>query len=226
MMALGLLCIPRGGASMADEQGAKSFWQTIPGLFTGLATVLTAITGLVIALNQVGYFQKSSSDRPFGTATIAQVVPRPTPIGIVREPIANRTGAGHAQDDALSGVWLNNMLSAKNGQPESRLVITRLPGGNRIIQGWGNCEPRQCDWGAAPLAIVAGDSRNDLNGRRATTKLVHVIASKNREDVNFLTLIGTGSPNTLTVRRRYEAYVNGQLTTQSERVAVYTRAQQ
>jgi hypothetical protein len=211
---------------MADEQGAKSFWQTIPGLFTGLATVLTAITGLVIALNPVGYFQKSSSERPSSTATTAQAVARATPNGIVREPIANRTGAGHAQDDALSGVWLNNMLSAKNGQPESRLVITRLPGGNRIIQGWGNCEHKQCDWGAAPLTIVAGDSRNDLNGLRATTKLVNVMPSKNREDVSFLTLIGTSSANTLTVRRRYEAYVNAQLTTQIERLAVYTRAQQ
>jgi hypothetical protein len=216
---------------MADEQGAKSFWQTIPGFMTGLATVLTAITGLVIALNQIGYFQKSSPDRPASGATAAQAlsgakvaVSGATPIAVARPPMERRPTLGRVPEDALSGIWLNNSISAKNGRPEGRLVITRLPQGTLIIQGWGNCEPKECNWGAGPLQIVTGNSRRDFNGLHATAKLIHVAPAKNREDVNYLTLNGTGLPNSLAVRRRYEAYIDGQLHTQIERIAVYSRA--
>jgi hypothetical protein len=216
---------------MAEEQGAKSFWQTIPGVLAGLATVLTAVTGLVVALNQAGFFERSPPPTPPRSASTPA---RPTsalepPVAsaarppVSREPIANPSGAVVTNDDALTGVWLNNLISSRNGQPESRLVITRLPNGTRILQGWGNCEPGQCDWGTAPLEVVAGNATTNLNGLRARTKLVHVVPSKNREDVTDLTLEGSGAPDSLMVRRKYEAYVSGQLTAQIEKVAVYTR---
>lgn len=37
----------------------KNFWQTVPGIITGIAGTLTAITGLILALNQIGFFQKN-----------------------------------------------------------------------------------------------------------------------------------------------------------------------
>jgi len=39
---------------MSDEQ--KQWWQTLPAVVGGAATLLTAITGLLIALNQMGVF--------------------------------------------------------------------------------------------------------------------------------------------------------------------------
>lgn len=39
---------------MPDEQ--KSFWATIPGIITAIATLVTAIGGFIIVLNQVGVF--------------------------------------------------------------------------------------------------------------------------------------------------------------------------
>jgi len=54
------------------EPNSKSWWSTLPGIITSIAGALTAITGLIIALNQAGCFknhdrletntQKQSSD--------------------------------------------------------------------------------------------------------------------------------------------------------------------
>lgn len=206
---------------MADD--SKSFFQTIPGVLTAMATVLTAITGLIIALNQIGFFQKSPQATPVSsTSTIAApVVTAPTPLP--RETVASGLGAGADNSNVLAGVWLNSLIDPRNGRPDSRLVIRRLPDGTHIVQGWGNCEPKECDWGVAALKIVAGDSKTDLIGLRATTKLVHVVPSKNREEVTYLTLEGTGAPNSLTVHRRFESYDNGQLASRIEKILAFTR---
>jgi hypothetical protein len=34
---------------MSGEDNKKSFWSTIPGILTGIAAVLTAIGGLIVA---------------------------------------------------------------------------------------------------------------------------------------------------------------------------------
>ena len=44
---------------MSDEK--KSFWTTLPGIFTGIAAVITASTGLYLALN---FNNKGSDDKP------------------------------------------------------------------------------------------------------------------------------------------------------------------
>jgi len=36
---------------MADEKSGTSWWQTVPGVLTGLAAIITAVTGLILALN-------------------------------------------------------------------------------------------------------------------------------------------------------------------------------
>jgi hypothetical protein len=46
---------------MSDE-GRTRWWMTLPGLLTALAAVITAVTGLVVGLTQIGVFDRSSSD--------------------------------------------------------------------------------------------------------------------------------------------------------------------
>ncbi len=43
-------------------QNGSSWWTTLPGLLTALAAIITAVTGLVLALNQIGLFGSSSQD--------------------------------------------------------------------------------------------------------------------------------------------------------------------
>jgi hypothetical protein len=42
--------------------------------------------------------------------------------------------------------------------------------------------PVECDWGVAPLEIIAGNPATGLNGLWAKTKLVRVPPNANRED--------------------------------------------
>jgi hypothetical protein len=51
---------------MPDE---KSFWTTVPGIITGLAAIVTAVTGLVVALNGAGLFSKPAAANNASTQT-------------------------------------------------------------------------------------------------------------------------------------------------------------
>lgn len=42
--------------SQDQQSESKAWWQTLPGLLTALAAILTAFTGLLVALNQMGLF--------------------------------------------------------------------------------------------------------------------------------------------------------------------------
>ena len=41
---------------MDDGGKSKSWWQTLPGIITTVAATITALTGLVVAINQTGWF--------------------------------------------------------------------------------------------------------------------------------------------------------------------------
>ena len=48
---------------MSDNKSANgpSWWQTLPGILTGLAAIITAVTGLIIAFNRTGTRSDSTS---------------------------------------------------------------------------------------------------------------------------------------------------------------------
>jgi len=41
---------------MGEEGKSKSWWQTLPGIITTVTATITALTGLVVAINQTGWF--------------------------------------------------------------------------------------------------------------------------------------------------------------------------
>ena len=41
---------------MADAEKTQHWFNTIPGILTGVAAFLTALTGLLLALHQIGWF--------------------------------------------------------------------------------------------------------------------------------------------------------------------------
>lgn len=57
---------------MTDEK-STSWWSTMPGLLTAAAAVITAITGLIIGLGQIGVFdgRQEPAATPSGVATTA-----------------------------------------------------------------------------------------------------------------------------------------------------------
>ena len=64
---------------MSDEP--KQWWQTLPAIVAGLATLLTALTGLLVALNQLGVFKQAENKPtpPPETAFLAQPKLPPSP---------------------------------------------------------------------------------------------------------------------------------------------------
>jgi hypothetical protein len=55
---------------MPDE---KSFWTTVPGIITGLAAIVTAVTGLIVALNGAGFFGKPAAAGKTAAETKPQI---------------------------------------------------------------------------------------------------------------------------------------------------------
>jgi len=47
---------------VSSDNKPKSWWETVPGLITAIATVITAVAGLIIALNQAGFLHDAPSD--------------------------------------------------------------------------------------------------------------------------------------------------------------------
>ena len=45
------------------QSDSKSWWQTLPGVLTAVAAVITAITGLLVAVHQTGWFDHRNRDQ-------------------------------------------------------------------------------------------------------------------------------------------------------------------
>ncbi len=80
---------------MSEERGPqqKSWWQTIPGLLTAAAGVITAITGLIVALHQAGMWEKKNETTPHTVASppappkeTGKDQPPPLPVREEKEP--------------------------------------------------------------------------------------------------------------------------------------------
>ncbi|MGA9522148.1 MAG: hypothetical protein WBV82_11820 [Myxococcaceae bacterium] len=86
---------------MPDDKSSDarptSWWTTLPGLLTATAAVLTAVTGLLIGLSQVGLLGTSEPDAPQAphSAELEPASPPPAEPGIGG---ASETGGGWAVD--------------------------------------------------------------------------------------------------------------------------------
>ena len=76
---------------MADEK-PTSWWATLPGLLTAAAAVITAVTGLLLGLGQLGVFD---GGRPAATASGSPAAGTSQP-GVPPQPSGTVTGAGES----------------------------------------------------------------------------------------------------------------------------------
>lgn len=77
---------------MSDEP--KQWWQTLPAIVGGSATLVTALTGLLVALGQAGLF-KHTDDKP-----------KPTPIVEPAKPGDDDSVFPKLSGKPASGAWL------------------------------------------------------------------------------------------------------------------------
>lgn len=95
-------------AEKADKPG--SWWLTLPGLLTGGAAVVTALTGLLLALHQVGWLDDDGLSASKGTPPAVVSTSPPT-----AGPTAGKTGTTVGEGFAV-GIPLNT--SYKSGTVE------------------------------------------------------------------------------------------------------------
>jgi len=55
---------------MVEEAKSQSWWKTIPGILTTVTAMVTAVTGLIVALHQVGLLQ--GAKEPAKAATLVR----------------------------------------------------------------------------------------------------------------------------------------------------------
>ena len=55
---------------MTEPEHRQSFWTTVPGILTGLAALITAVTGLVVGLSRTDGFRSEPGEPP-GAAVAA-----------------------------------------------------------------------------------------------------------------------------------------------------------
>ncbi len=107
--------------SKDPESDAKGWWQTLPGILTAGAAFLTAIGGLLVAIHQTGFFNRSPQPAPQ-----TQSASRPT--GANPSP----SDAGGAATNASPGatgsrpLHLPETTEARSGDSVFKLVSARL----------------------------------------------------------------------------------------------------
>lgn len=73
---------------MAEDEPRKSWWHTLPGILTSVTATITALGGLVIAINQTNWFSSPEPDAVRPEAEIATeaassssgALPQPSPV--------------------------------------------------------------------------------------------------------------------------------------------------
>jgi hypothetical protein len=70
---------------MTEEPKQQSWWQTLPGILTAIGAVLTAVTGLIVALQQDGQSKVTPVAQPPISTVLPQVPPLPNLSGVWRD---------------------------------------------------------------------------------------------------------------------------------------------
>jgi hypothetical protein len=114
-----------------DRSKDKSWWQTLPGILTAIAAILTALTGLFVALNQIGIVgtpKKAISNSPVNqraTQPAEQGGQGPSATSIELKPWSESSAVIYSQDGTKTSVRaetlcytgsFNHELDLKNGQ--------------------------------------------------------------------------------------------------------------
>jgi len=84
---------------MTDDPKPQKWWQTVPGILTATAAAITAVTGLVVALQQAGVFGAATNRVPRAQTTPGAPVEaiKPPPAAGAGSSAATASSAGQGQ---------------------------------------------------------------------------------------------------------------------------------
>jgi hypothetical protein len=166
---------------MAEQPKPQSWWQTLPGILTATAAFTTAITGLVVALHQAGFFQDVTK------SLIHKISPPGTP-----QP-SQEAGPGRTASSlqpltrAQPTPKRTNLLSSENG---GHLVAAASDDWVATIDGKEGREAIHYRRGRAEAVYAFKDERPATFG--TFTMLIPGTDSRNVKE--FELLVGNDSP--------------------------------
>ena len=115
---------------MTEDDPKKSWWHTLPGVITGLTATITALGGLVVAINQTNWFSRSEPDSTSPESEVATATSPSAPAARPEQPAATHTPPDLAASDTPSGdaatVTLPKMRSYTLGEVEFTLLDASL----------------------------------------------------------------------------------------------------
>ena len=105
---------------MSPEAESKPWWQTLPGLLSAGAAIITAVTGLLIALHQTGFFDRHQAP--------AQIQSSSQPAGERPQPVAAQSGDSHPAASAPSSgsLKLPEMSQVRMGDTTYKIQSARV----------------------------------------------------------------------------------------------------
>ena len=126
--------------SQSPEPESKAWWQTLPGVLTASAGIITAITGLLLALHQLGVFHRApppdtpSNNPPSSSSGAPASNSTSVPAGL-------RTLQLPATTQVRSGELVYQLLSAQispyaPGKIALRLGVRMINNGNYSANFW------------------------------------------------------------------------------------------
>ena len=113
---------------MSEEPRKQEFWTTLPGILTGVGALITAITGLILGLNQHGVL--GSRQVPPGKAEPSDMAAQPIRSEVPGQPgVFTERGPGRAHPGKSAGATV--LITAIDGT-----VTTVFADSLRQIREW------------------------------------------------------------------------------------------
>jgi hypothetical protein len=128
---------------MVDVQKSQGWWQTVPGILTATAAIITAIAGLIAALNQAGVFagapkpaqpppsNATTAPPPAGPATGASPRP-PAPASPATQPLRALAAGMEARVGNAVYRILAAQLDRRNAETLTLSFTVRMTNGARF----------------------------------------------------------------------------------------------
>jgi hypothetical protein len=71
---------------MSEVEQSRGWWQTLPGVITSLTAAITALAGLIVAIDQTGWFAPETPPAPTVASTPTPTAPGAAPAAPARSP--------------------------------------------------------------------------------------------------------------------------------------------
>ncbi|HBB98020.1 MAG TPA: hypothetical protein DC054_21770 [Blastocatellia bacterium] len=114
---------------MADNTKTTGFWQTVPGILTAFAAIITAVAGLLLALYQAGFLGGAKS--PAGNASPANAISTSETAAKPNQSseTLNISGTWRDDDGTVYEIWQEGphyrfTASLRDFRSEGRITLT------------------------------------------------------------------------------------------------------